>query len=104
TLDFVSRVLYFNEYAFTRMDDKLKAALDRDDLAAAAEVIHAEEAPARVLSTFHEAIRYLYWERKDIDGVVALGREALDYGNELSANGLPALKPVAYDIASFCWP
>src|ERR1041385_2085048 len=86
------------------MDDRLKSALDRGDTAATIEVIEGEGAPAHVLGAYHEAIRYAYWERKSIDEVAGLGRAAIDFGIDLSANGRAALKPVAYDIASFCWP
>ena len=86
------------------MDESVRNALDEGDTASAVELIRAGGEPVVVLAGFHGAIRHAYWERKDIDAVVLLGRAALSFGSGVSSSeDLGALKSVAYDVASFCW-
>jgi hypothetical protein len=84
------------------MDRTLVTALEERDDAAARRFIEDEPDPARVLAMYHGAIRHLYWSAKDIHTLVRIGRAAIAYGT--TNDQLDALKPIAYDIGSFCWP
>lgn len=86
------------------VDRFLIDALDRDDVSAAIEWILTEDDPARVLAMFHGAIRHAYWSRKDVGQVVALGEAAFAFGGTSDDERLVGLlKPIAYDVGSFCW-
>lgn len=87
------------------MDSVLIDALDRRDVDSARTFIEAEDDAARVLAMYHGAIRHLYWSRKDITTLAAIGAAALAFGDGLTdRNQLGLLKSVAYDLGSFCWP
>ena len=60
---------------------------------------------ASELQRIHGEIRAAYWERKDLDEVVRLAREAIDGGSQSSDDKvLGWTKAIAYDLASFTWP
>jgi hypothetical protein len=82
------------------MDRTLLSALDERDSEGALRFIEDETDPARVLAMYHGAIRHLYWSNKDLNTLVALGRHAVAFG----VLHPDALKPITYDIGSFCWP
>ena len=82
------------------MDRTLLNALEERDAEAAKRFVEGEPDPKRVLAMYHGAIRHLYWSAKDIATLVDIGRRAIDFG----ASHPDALKPIAYDIGSFCWP
>jgi hypothetical protein len=82
------------------MDRRLLSALDERDVEAAKCFIEDEADPLRVLAMYHGAIRHLYWSARDLATLVALGHHAIAFG----VSHPDALKPVAYDIGSFCWP
>jgi hypothetical protein len=84
------------------MDRTLVTALEERDDSAAQRFIEDEPDPARVLAMYHGAIRHLYWNAKDIHTLVRIGCAAIAYGT--TNDQAEALKPIAYDIGSFCWP
>jgi tetratricopeptide (TPR) repeat protein len=84
------------------VDRTLIAALEERDADAAKRFIEDESDARRVLAMYHGAIRHAYWSNKDLAMVVALGRHAIAYGTAGAHDD--ALKPITYDIGSFCWP
>ena len=86
------------------MDPSLIDALNSGDVSAAVDWIQQEDDPARVLAMFHGAIRHAYWNRRDVDQVVALGEAAFAFGSTFDDEALRGMvKSIAYDVGSFCW-
>lgn len=86
------------------VDPSLIEALNSGDVSAAVEWIQQEDDPARVLAMFHGAIRHAYRNRKDVEQVALLGEAAFAFGAMFDDDGLRGvLKPIAYDVGSFCW-
>jgi tetratricopeptide (TPR) repeat protein len=85
------------------------------DTFAAIDYICKQDDPFSVTSSFNDLIGHLYWENKDLAGVVALGRAGIQYGlaaaskaDEVNPEAAKAIRlktrALAYNVASYAWP
>lgn len=92
---------------------ELLTSLDKEGVSAVIESLSQAQNPASVLQLIGDTVKALYWKRKDLPHVVALGNGALSAGLAL-VNGdreigaryefLSAVKAIAYNIGSYTWP
>lgn len=85
------------------------------DTFAAIEYLCKEDDPFSVTSAFNDLIGQLYWEDKDLPGVVAMGRAGIQNGLAAAANAEPInpgaskeirakVRAIAFNVASYTWP
>ncbi len=62
--------------------------------------------PSTALTAWNLALRELYWERRSVSAVVALGRAGLEYGRReaRSPDEKQRLKVLAYNLSACTWP
>lgn len=74
------------------------------DTYAAIEHLIEEGDPLAVIKNFSELVRLLYWQEKDLAGVVAMGRAGIQYGLSYTDPEVRKVaKAIAYNLASFTW-
>jgi hypothetical protein len=83
------------------------------DSYAAIEYLNAEDSATVVLESYLELLRQLYWEEKNLFGILAIGRAGIRYGLEAARLGeddaqVAGLKrktrALAFNLASYTWP
>ncbi len=79
---------------------------------AALDARFADTAPEKAMVIYNDIIRYLYWNRFDIDSVVSLSEHAIDWGNiqlesadeKTKENITSRIRAIHFNLASFTWP
>lgn len=95
------------------METALRLRREQDSFAA---IAHLSQGDALAAATaFSELLSHLYWEKKDLDCAVAIGRAAVQFALS-AAQEVAALDPqramelrskgkaMCYNVASFTWP
>src|SRR5262249_4217240 len=99
----------------SRMIEALIALMRDQDAFAAIEYLQRQKDALAIVGAYADAVRLLYWERKDLDGVVALAQAGIQHamiaamaaeshGPERAHVLRSTAKALAYDLASFTWP
>jgi len=93
------------------MVDEAIQILSEKDSSAAIEFLSAGTDVAVSARAFDEAMRQLYWEQKDLDASVAIGRAGIQFCLNAGRRGgcdsgmmRGLAKAIAYNLASFTWP
>ncbi|MGB3717434.1 MAG: hypothetical protein WA996_23670, partial [Candidatus Promineifilaceae bacterium] len=85
------------------------------DTFAAINYLCKQDDPFSITSSFNDVVGHLYWEDKDLAGVVAMGRAGIQYGLAASAEA-ESINPkavreiclkvqaLAFNVASYTWP
>ncbi len=85
------------------------------DTFAAINYLCKQDDPFSIMSTFNDVVGHLYWEDKDLAGVVAMGRAGIQYGLAASAEAesinpeaakelCSKVRALAFNVASYTWP
>jgi hypothetical protein len=85
------------------------------DTFAAINYLTKQDDPFTIMSTFNDLVGRLYWEEKDLVGVVAMGRAGIQYGLGASAEAESInpeaakeiclkVRALAFNVASYTWP
>lgn len=85
------------------------------DTFAAINYLCKQDDPFSITSSFSDVVGRLYWEDKDLAGVVAMGRAGIQYGLAASAEAEPIdpeaakeirmkVRALAFNVASYTWP
>lgn len=85
------------------------------DTFAAINYIRSQDDPFTITATFSDLIGHLYWEDKDLAGVIAMGRAGIQFGLAASVEAeaedpeaakeiLSKVRTLAFNVASYSWP
>jgi hypothetical protein len=85
------------------------------DTFAAIDYVRKQADPFSIVAVFNDLVGHLYWEDKDLVGVVAIGRAGIQYGLASSAEAeavnpdaareiLLKVRQIAFNVASYTWP
>lgn len=96
---------------------KIDIALDtmkNDDYYKAVEYLSRQSNPLEILDAFKEIVKRLYWESKDMAGVIIFSGAAIQFGQmsiqsaSVKEDVIRQMKEksaeIAYNLASFTWP
>ena len=98
------------------MVEEALACLEEADTFTAIEFLNQQPRPAEVAAAYNDILKELYWKKRDINAVIALGRAGIQYcsdkaetaaaaGDMQQAYALrSAAKQLSYNVASFTWP
>lgn len=97
------------------MFDEVLGYLNEADSYLAIEFLERQENPREVLQVYNQLIKHFYYEEKDIQSVIVLGRAGAQFGLATSraieendpglANELKEeARAVLYNLASYTWP
>lgn len=89
--------------------------LDEADTFAAVEFLNQQEDPLIVAGAYNDLVKALYWQKKAIAQMVAIGRAGIQYCSDQAEKAAAsdmqlaqvlrsAAKQLAYNLASFTWP
>ncbi len=95
------------------MRDTALNLLTTQDSFAAIDYLTQQPDAVTALKTFHDLLKHLYNERKDVPALIAIGRAGVQFGlQQAAAARIPTeatefkgiAKSIAYDLASDLWP
>lgn len=95
------------------MRDQALDLLITQDTFAAIDFLLRQPDAVIALQTFHDLLKHLYNEAKDVPGLIAIGRAGIQFGlrhaaatlnNDERAEFKGKAKAIAYDLASDLWP
>src|SRR5579871_4413511 len=89
--------------------------LKQQDFAAAIDYLNRQPDPLAACSAYADLVRHLYWQQKDLPGVVMMAQAGIQYGTAAAEEIGPEdsdpwkellsiVKGLAYDLGSFTWP
>lgn len=98
------------------MVEQALACLEESDSFSAIEFLNEQPDATAVAEAYFEIVTTLYWEKRDINGVIAMSRAGMQYCSDRAAEAAAAgdmtgyltlrstVKKLAYNLASFTWP
>lgn len=96
-----------------RSVDDLLGLIESEGSLAVAELFAPDSSPSSVLASIGEAVKTLYWKRKDLPRAVLAGVAGISAGiasagletdEGARADLLGAVKALAYNVGSYTWP
>jgi len=98
------------------MIEEALACLEEADTFTAVEFLNQQPQPTDVAAAYNEILKVLFWKKRDINAVIALGRAGIQYSSDraeaAAASGdmeqsytlRSAAKQLSYNVASYTWP
>lgn len=87
--------------------------LSKDDAFVAIEFLNEHDDPLVIVQTYNELVLHLYWQLKDMPGLIGIAYAGMQYGlmmaertsdDAVAAKIKGVVKAISYNLASFTWP